>query len=57
MSKDKTKGFPELEELLKKQQVSVDGNPVPLLANATDQIVINCFGGAVVDVKPSYRFK
>lgn len=34
-----------------------DGVSVPLLNRNTEQIIINCHGGSVVDIKPLMKFK
>ncbi len=52
----------KVKELLNRalRQVLVelqDGVSVPLLNRHTEQIVINCHGGSVVDVKPVLKFK
>ena len=53
---DNTKAY--LNEILRKVIVEThDGISVPLLNRNTEQIIINCHGGSVVDVKPLLKFK
>ena len=55
-SNDKTKAY--LNETLRKVLVEThEGVSVPLLNRNTEQIIINCHGGSVVDVKPLLKFK
>ena len=53
---DKTKEF--LNKALRQVQVEVEDRiSIPLLNRNTEQIVINCHDGSVVDFKPLLRFK
>jgi len=53
---DNTKEF--LNKALRQVLVEVDDNiSMPLLNRKTEQIVINCHGGSVVDWKPLLKFK
>lgn len=53
---DKTKEF--LNQALRQVLVEIDGKiSIPLLNRNTEQIVINCHGGSVVDWKPLLKFK
>lgn len=55
-SNEKAKSF--LQQALRQVIVQVDdGISVPLLNRNTQQIVINCHGGSVVDFKPLLKFK
>lgn len=46
-----------LSAALRKTDVNIDGINIPLLNKNTEQIILNCHGGSVVDVKPLLKFK
>lgn len=53
---DNTKAY--LNTTLRTILVEVHDNvSIPLLNRKTEQIIINCHGGSVVDVKPVLKFK
>jgi hypothetical protein len=53
---EKARGF--LQQALRQVLVEIDDDiSVPLLNRNTQQIVINCHGGSVVDFKPLLKFK
>lgn len=56
MSK-KDKKYHSLEMELRGTVEDINGVPLPILNDNTEQIIINCHGGAVVDVKPLLKFR
>ena len=54
---EKSKEHIALVEALKNIRVTVDDVGVSALNSLTDKIVINCFAGAIVDIKPQLRIK
>jgi hypothetical protein len=46
-----------ITDTLKRMSVEVEGILVPLLSKNTEQIVFNCHGGTIVDLKPLLKIK